>query len=796
LSRSLSLLALAVAVLGAAPARGQAPPSPPPAAPAEASPQAATGPPAAPPATAPPATATQGTVVEPAVDPNEMRVRSESYEQVAKGHFEARGLVDLHLGQMRIQADKADVYEDPQPDGSVKRRLVAEGNVVFIRGTERLSGDRVEMDESGKGFFENAVGFVEPGVFIEGRRVERVDDDTYLVAGGKFTSCGQPNPRWSFTATSARVEVDDKVVAKNSVLKMKGIPVFYAPYIYYPIRKDGRSTGFLIPHVGYSSYRGVNLGTGFFWAMGRSVDQTFYADNYSKVGYGFGHEFRYAALSPSRGTFRTYLFEYKGTPAVLDPDTGEVVEEGTPANTDYDIDWNALQMLPGGVRATVSVRKYSNLTFNQRFQESFNRVTNRTEHWSASLEKDLRLAVLSASMDTTSTYFGSDYKRITGQLPGVSLRRFPRQVGWGGVVFGLEATANRLQYGDIDAVDTWQRYDFAPTIARPFRLSFLEFNPSAGYRYTRYGSSYGLDEEEQNAVVGPAVNRSFVETQMEMRGPYFSRVFDTPGFGYSERFKHTIGPEVSWMYRTRVEDFNSIPKFDGTDYFLGTNQVSYSLVQRFYAKRLGPTGKSLPYEFFNWRLMQTYYVQIADGQSNFDPNYSSSVFGPGLKPEHLSPLMSKMRLKPSSGFSVDFNLEYDVNFKQLRRESVIGNLNAPRVSLNGGWSRAVRLSEDPAARVVRQHTLRGSASFEVVPRRMFLEGSADYDLFNHILWQTRGQLRYAVQCCGFTVEYVQYDWNGRNERQWRFNIELANVGSIGNFNGVGVNTSQGLGGYR
>jgi LPS-assembly protein len=776
LSRFLSLFALAVVALGAAPARGQAPPSPG---------AHHKGPPTAPAAE-----------VEPATDPDEMRVRSESYEQVAKGHYEARGLVDLRLGAIRIQADKADVYEDPQPDGSVKRRIVAEGNVVFIRDQERLAGDRVEMDESGKGFFVNAVGFVEPGVFIEGRRVERVDDNTYLVEGGKFTSCGQPNPRWSFTATSARVEVDDKVVAKNSVLKVKGVPVFYAPYIYYPIRKDGRSTGFLFPHFGYSSYRGFTAGTGFFWAMGRSLDQTFYADTYSKVGYGFGHELRYTEESPSRGTFRTYLFDYKGSPAVLDPGTGEVITEATPATTDYDIDWNALQMIPGGIRATVSVRKYSNLSFNQRFQESFNRVTNRTEHWSASLEKDLKLAVLSASMDTTSTYFGSDYKRITGQLPGVSLRRFPRQVGWGGVVFGLEATANRLQYGDLNAVDHWSRFDLAPTVARPFRLSFLDFNPSVGYRYTRYGSTYGLDESGQNAIVGPALGRSFVETQMEMRGPIFSRVFDTPGFGYSERFKHTIGPEVAWTYRTRVQDFNSIPKFDGSDYFLGTNQIAYSLVQRFYAKRLGPTGRPQPYEFFNWRLTQTYYVQIADGQSNFDPNYSSSVYGPGLKPEHLSPLMSKMRLKPSSEFSVDFNVEYDVNFKQIRRESFIGNFNAPRVSLNGGWSRALRLAENPAERVVRAHTLRGSGSFEVLPKKLFLEGSADYDLFNHILWQTRGQLRYAVQCCGFTVEYVQYDWNGRSERQWRFNLELANVGSIGNFNGAGVNTSQGLGSYR
>jgi hypothetical protein len=194
--------------------------------------------------------------------------------------------------------------------------------------------------------------------------------------------------------------------------------------------------------------------------------------------------------------------------------------------------------------------------------------------------------------------------------------------------------------------------------------------------------------------------------------------------------------------------------------------------------------------------MQTYYVQIADGQSNFDPNFSSSAFGPGFKPQHLSPLLSRLRLRPSPAFSLDYNLEYDVNFKQLRRSGVTGNLTAPRVALQGGWSRSVRLSEDPGQRTVGAHTLRGNASFEVVPKRLFVGGSADYDALNRVLWQLGGNVRYAVQCCGFSVEYIQYDWNGRNEKQWRFNLELANVGSMGNFMGAGSGGSQGLRGYR
>jgi LPS-assembly protein len=772
LSRSLPLVALSGLLLAGAPALAQ-----------DTGPKLAAAPPKE------PAGACDG------LPPGELRVRAESYEQAAKGRFEARGLVDMCLGTMRVQADKADVLEDAQPDGSVKRRLVAEGNVVFIRGEERLSGDRVEMDEDGRGFFENAVGYVEPGVFIEGRRVERVDGDTYRVEGGTFTSCAQPNPRWGFTSSSARIDVDDKVVAKNAVFKVKGIPVLYTPILYYPIGKDGRSTGFLFPHFGYSSNRGFTLGTGFFWAMGRSLDQTFYADYYSRIGYGFGHELRYAQASPSRGTFRTYLFRVQGADAVIDPETGEIGPGQ--ASTDYDIDWNALQMLPGKVRATVNVRKYSDILFNQRYQDDFNSASSRTERWSGSLEKDLKLAVLSAYADTTGTYFGTDYRRVNGRLPGVSLRRFPRQVGWGGIVAGLEATAERLQYGDAESVDNWARFDVAPTLSRPFNLSFLDFNPSVGYRYTRYGATYGLDENERTAIVGPPLDRSFGEAQVEMRGPTFSRVFDTPGFGYSERFKHTIGPEVSWTYRTRVEGFDFIPKFDGDDYYLGTNQIAYSLVQRFWAKRRGPTGKLIPYEFFSWRLMQTYYVQIADAQGNYDPNYSSSAFGPGFTPEHLSPLMSRMRLKPTPGFSFDFHVEYDVNYEQVRRTSVSGNINRPRFTVVGGWSRSVRLDVDPALRLVTSHSLRGNAAIALLPKRLTVEGSADYDLVNDILWQLRGQVRYSVQCCGFSVEHIRYNWNGRDEKKWRFNLELANIGSMGSFMGVGADGGrQGLGGYR
>jgi lipopolysaccharide assembly outer membrane protein LptD (OstA) len=718
--------------------------------------------------------------VDPAALPSgEIRVRAETQEKVGPGHYTARGFVDVRLGDLRFQADKMDVYEVAKPDGSRGHRVVAEGNVVFLRGEERLSARRLEMDDTGRGWLDDAIGFVEPGVFVEGRRIQRLDEKRYKVEGGKFSSCAQPNPRWAFSTSSADIKVGDHILARNAVFKIKSVPAFYSPIVYYPIQDDQRSTGFLFPHFGYSSSRGYNVGSGFFWAMGRSLDQTFYADYYSQLGYGFGHEFRYTDRAPSRGTFRTYVYN----PTKIGGDL------------DWDLDWNALQILPGNVRGTVNVRQYSNLLFQQRFQDNFYLASSRTRRAFFGLQRSFGSTTVAASADSTGTYFG-DTRRVNQHLPTVSVRRFPKSIGRTGITFGFDATAENIGLGDETLVNRYSRMDVAPFVSYPLSVTFLQFTPRASYRYTRWGTSYSIDDEGLSTLGGPGLDRTFFEGGVDLRGPTFSRVFQTPGGFYTDRFKHVIGPEINWTYRTPVDDFNIIPKFDGNDYFLGTNEVNYGIVQRFLAKRPSPSGKTVPYEFLTWRVYQTYYVKISEGQNNFDPNYSSSAFGPAGA-EHLSPLVSRVRLRPSPLFNADFLLEYDVNFKQFRRRSVNGGLNGSRGSLQLGWSKSSRLAEAEEERITVANTLSGNATLQIVPSRLSLSANGYYDFVNKVLYTIQGRLRYDVQCCGFNVEYIRYDFNGRQERQFRFSIDLANVGSIGNFNGLdALGSQQGLGMYR
>jgi hypothetical protein len=356
------------------------------------------------------------------------------------------------------------------------------------------------------------------------------------------------------------------------------------------------------------------------------------------------------------------------------------------------------------------------------------------------------------------------------------------------VVFQWEARGEQLGFGNQDRVDRYARYDLLPRVSRPLALSFLQVTPEVQLRYTRYGATTAED-----GIDGPSLDRRYAEGSIDMRGPTFSRVFNTPGNFYSEKYKHVIGPEVTWTYRSRVDDFALIPKFDQVDYYLGTNELRYSLVQRLLAKRPGRGGKLESWELFAWRISQTYYVQIADNQNEFDPNYSSSAFGPGGVPSHYSPLQSRLRFRPSAAFAANFDFEYDVNFKQTRSLGLSGTFTRPRVNLQAGWSRAIKVAELAADRVTTRNTVRGAGRFYVLPGRLALESSADYDVLDKNLVQATGRLRYDVQCCGFIGEVIQSDYNVKQDRQYRFSIELANLGSMANF--LGLDAEEAMRGF-
>jgi hypothetical protein len=440
-------------------------------------------------------------------------------------------------------------------------------------------------------------------------------------------------------------------------------------------------------------------------------------------------------------------------------------------------------MLPGKVRLAVRAQESSTTDFQEQFQDDLDLASRRNRFSNFSLQRSFGPTSLQLIASSNDTFYGGteDFIRRR-QLPSFQVGMAPWKIWRTGMVFSYDARADSLQVGDQNRVDKYGRYDFNPRLSRPLALSFVQITPEVQWRHSRYAVS-DLDPENygNQDLSGPPVSREYSEASVEMRGPNFSKVFNTPGNFYSDRYKHVIGPEVTWTYRTPADSFSVVPIFDGYDAIQATNELRYALVQRFYSKRRGAAGgRAEPYEFLTWRVGQTYYANAAAAQ--FDPAYASSAFGaPGGEPATLSPVQSRFRFRPTRQLSANFDVEYDVNFRQLKYVSLSTTLNYARVAFNASWFRGNRVTDRVDRRGVNRDTIRSGARLVLWPEKFAVDGTIYYDLLNRDLKQWSARARYDVQCCGFLAEVIHSDYNTKQNLQYRFSIELANIGSVGNF---------------
>ncbi len=230
-------------------------------------------------------------------------VTGDTQVQIGENQFALRGNAEIEQGDTKLYAD--DIVFFPNED-----RAVATGNVLFSQGNNRIGADTAEFNTKTRlGTFFHAYGIanIQPprrppsagvilpavtnqqtDVYFFGDSVEKIGPRKYKITNGGFTTCVQPTPRWDLAADTVVLHVNDYTLLRDAVLRVKGVPLLYLPFMYYPTKEDERATGILIPTYGASSVRGQSLHNAFFWAIDRSQDATFFYDWYSKAGEGGG----------------------------------------------------------------------------------------------------------------------------------------------------------------------------------------------------------------------------------------------------------------------------------------------------------------------------------------------------------------------------------------------------------------------------------------------------------------------------------------------------------------------------
>jgi LPS-assembly protein len=691
-----------------------------------------------------------------------------------------QGDVTIEYQDIRLRADKV-TYNLKTRD------VVAEGNVIIDQGPTRISATQAIYNlDSKTGTFFNATGTMDPSMYFSGDRIEKVDEDTYRLTNGVFTSCDLDRPAWSFRVGSAEVTLDDYARMKNLSFRIAGgIPVFWTPTLIWPTKKD-RSQGLLIPRLRFTDKFGSRLENGYFIPIGDSADATIYADVSTKEYFGAGIDLRYV---PSENV-----------------KLGDLRAKMVNNAEDETIEWkyqyrHAQENLPGGFRGVVDVQDYSDIDFFREYDDDPRVLTLSNIYSSAYLTKNRPTYSLNVLSDRRDIVSPSNARQRYEQLPSLQLRMYPQQVGRTPLYFSMESSSSRLRTGVVTAEGErsisadYFRTDVFPTLALRLRTpQWLSIKPQISVRNTLYSASQQKVCDRDDGTAPPecaacaenpflpscslrelredeAVTRFYAQGQVEMVGPSFSKVYNREAGGFS-KFKHVIEPRIRYVYTTDVENQAEIARFDTVDSpFLPIVQdtVEYSLTQRIIGKEANEAGNAR--EVLSFALRQSVALS--------DPFEQSSAGRGG----DFTPLYASLRFNPYQSITLDGTAIFGNTSHQIDQASLSANLvgtgKRSDKYLNFTWFSSF---ERPGTNTGGSSQIRINTGSSLVRDRLRADISLNFDADKGTFLEQRYLTGFTGSCYGIALEYRRYFVYGsqdENLSSYGIAVTLKNVGTIG-----------------
>lgn len=713
-------------------------------------------------------------------------------EQISADHVRLTGQVEIEIGpEVKFFADEIDVFTDPD------LRFVASGNVVFSNPEGRIAAEHAEYNVTeGTGTFHLATGSIslgatvnqaqfanqDPDVYFYGETIEKISPRSYRVTRGGFTTCVQPTPRWEVVSDSVVINLNDYAVARNIVLRVKGVPLMYLPVIYYPIQDDDRATGFLMPTYGTSTLRGQAISNAFFWALGQSHDATFFHDWFTQAGQGFGSEYRYVAGQRSSGNFRLYRFQQ------AEAEFGQAGRVTTlPAKTSYQFTGYGTQGLGAAVRAHQRLDYTSDIVTQQLYQQNIYQASNATRTLESGLSAVWGPLATSVLYQRTETFANVQDSTVYGATPRVNGAIAPQRIlGWpiyGSLNAEYAFLPNQTRHdGETIADTSLARWDVLPSVRIPLsRLSFLTVNTSGAYRTTYYSRSVGADGRLEEA----SLLRRYFTMRSDIIGPVFARIWDTPGRRGTERMKHVIEPTFSIDQVTAIDNYQRVSiTTDPTDFIVGGGRrLTYGLVNRLFLRARADAGvRGATREFMTVGVQQTLYSKPEMSQYN---NVYASAFR-GRRLTALSPVALTVRVNPAAALNANARLEYDVSGDGLQIVTTGVSASVARHTTSVSYSRRqlFRTAKGESA-------LGGSTTLNFLDRRATGTYALNWDISRNTLLSQSVVAAYMAQCCGVQVEFQRFKFPETNpsfpissDRRFNVSFVLAGLGTFSNFFGA------------
>jgi LPS-assembly protein len=467
---------------------------------------------------------------EESTDHESTEIRSDSTRLVKEGLSQFSGDVEVIQGDRALRAEVVTYDNDTGIFEAEGRAHIWESGIIWAgeRATYDLNSKVSVLDE-GRYWILGGRGRGNARQLSNDREA-----DVTMLEGVDYSTCPLSDEAWRISASSIKLNhKSDRGSARNAVLRVKGVPVFYFPYVNFPI-SDKRKSGFLAPSYGSSNESGFDGSIPYYWNIAPNQDATITPRVMSDRGVMLGGQYRY-----------------------LQPDfEGQVEFEYLPSDDLRNDEDRSLVSLRHR-HAFLDNRARANIVFNNVSDDRY--FSDFGNNLSVTSQRFLdRRVTLSYARPYLSAYvLAQDYQTVDETIPSTSepYARLPQVTFWAAAPanpykIGSSIVADTTYFDRNDSV-TGARIDLQPQVYRVFSTSYMSFIPRLALQHTEYlldDPNRVFDDNESRTVpIFSADTQFFLERQFSL-------------FGQSQL--QTLEPRIFYLLIPHVGQ-DDIPRFDG-----------------------------------------------------------------------------------------------------------------------------------------------------------------------------------------------------------------------------------------
>ena len=574
----------------------------------------------------------------PAITPNPeldnssyvSEVTADSLNSEYRDYLLFEGEVAFRRNIQSIDADRLKLYRDPE-------RLEASGSILYSDELFRLNTETLsinndlqqgQFDQSDFQLFENHMRGT-------AQSIQQSDSQHSQFSDVSFTTCDPGENHWSLSASKLSLNKEtNQGTAHNALLKIGQVPVFYFPWMMFPIG-DQRMSGILSPTLSSSDNDGDTLTLPIYWNQATNYDMTITPVWYSKRSLQLNTENRYL-FAHNQGQLRL---------SWLDDDSTQTER--------WYRQWLHEMDTANGIHSSIQYQRVS----DEQFLEDFDHLESVT------YVDFLRSAFsLSGSIaDWKTELMFEEYQTIdlSQSLASRPYRRLPR--------FTLNRVTTQQPFSlNLDWNNEWVRFDrddsitgdrlhLSPRLSYPMQGDYYFIQPTLQLDYTEYR----LDNNND-------INS--IQRSVPLLGIDSGLIFERFG-GNQSQWIQTLEPRLYLLY-VPYEDQSHIPDFDtslvsenynslflnnrfsGADRIGDSQQISLGLTTRLLDRTQGS-------EWFSASIAQAFYAserEVSLGNSGDDRSKSS--------------LMSKLSYRPTQEWTIQLASAYDQELKESQQTDI------------------------------------------------------------------------------------------------------------------------------